>query len=375
MNVRVSQSVSFRVRLVLLSGLLVIMAGCTALPQAAPGSAAATEVPEQQATVAPMATAPVAGADLLADCPSAEAGMQRLINFEHGYCLTYPAEYKVEKPNESETLLVIGGLLNASDPRVHIHVEPAAGRTAEVAAAQVVADNADFDIVQSEAQVAGQPAVVLDRLPGQEINRRVYFVAQDRLYSLYFSPADPAVDAFAGMETLYMDILSSFTLFPEGAELPTDRAPLDCLDATRDTIAMVDKDRGFCLLYPDDYQVAEPSPGEVVLYAGSLMDVSRPKVFIQVADAAGRTAAQAADAIVAEFGEGVERVFGVTVGYEVAERLDNVPGQDLSRQVIAVHGDRLYTFVFVPADEAQGEVYREMEALYDLVLRSFRFLN
>ncbi len=163
--------------------------------------------------------------------------------------------------------------------------------------------------------------------------------------------------------------------FPEGAELPTDRAPLDCLDATRDTIAMVDKDRGFCLLYPDDYQVAEPSPGEVVLYAGSLMDVSRPKVFIQVADAAGRTAAQAADAIVAEFGEGVERVFGVTVGYEVAERLDNVPGQDLSRQVIAVHGDKVYTLVFVPADEAQGDVYRDMEGLYELVLRSFRFLN
>ncbi len=350
----------------LLSLLLILASACTALP---PVPSAQPDSP------VPAATDPVSGANWLADCPPADEGMQQLINFEHGYCLTYPAEYKVEKPNESETLLVIGGLLNASDPRVHIHVEPAAGRTAEAAAAQTVADNAGFDIVQSEAQIAGQPAVVLDRLPGQEINRRVYFVAQDRLYSLYFSPADPAVDAFAGMETLYMDVLSSFTLFPEGAELPTDRAMMDCLDATRDTIAMVDKDRAFCLLYPDDYQVAEPNLGESVLYAGSLMDVSRPKVFIQVEDAAGRTAQQVADAKIAEFGEGVERVFGVTVGYEMAERLDNVPGQDLSRQVIAVHGDRLYTFVFVPADEAQGEVYREMEALYDLVLRSFRFLN
>lgn len=358
----------------MLSFLLVVVAGCTALPPAAPGTAA-TEAPEQQATVAPMATAPVVGMNLLADCPPAEAGMQRLINFEHGYCLTYPAEYKVEKPNDSETLLVIGGLLNASDPRVHIHVEPAAGRTAEAAAAQIVADNADFDIVRSEAQVAGQPAVVLDKLPGQDINRRVYFVAQDRLYSFYFAPADPAVDSFAGMESLYMEILSSFTLFPEGAELPTDRAMMDCLDATRDIIAMVDKDRGFCLLYPDDYQVAEPNEDEIVLHPGSLLDVSRPKVFIRVADAAGGTAAQVADAIVAEFDAGVERVFGVTIGYEVAERLDNVPGQDLSRQVIAVRGDRVYTLVFVPADEAQGEVYRELEALYDLVLRSFRFLN
>ncbi len=200
-------------------------------------------------------------------------------------------------------------------------------------------------------------------------------VYADQLYTLTFAPADPAVEAFAGMASLYMDILSSFTFFPDGAELPTDRAVLDCLDATRDTVALVDQDRAFCLLYPDDYQVAEPNPDEVVLYAGSLMDVSRPKVFIQVADANGRTAAQAADAIVAEFGEGVARTFGVTVGSEVAERLDNVPGQDLSRQVIAVHGDKVYTFVFVPADEAQEEMYREMETLYDLVLRSFRFLN
>ncbi len=374
MNVRASQGVLYRVLVPLLSSLLVIAVGCTALPPAMPGDAA-PEAPQQQATVAPMATAPVAGADLLADCPSAETGMQRLINFEHGYCLTYPAEYKVEKPNESETLLVIGGLLNASDPRVHIHVEPAAGRTMEAVAAQIVADNAGFDIVQSEAQVAGQPSVVLDKLPGQEINRRVLFAYAGRLYTLTFAPADPAVDAFRGMETLYMDILSSFTMLPELGELPVDRAVLDCLDVTRDTIAMVDKERGFCLLYPDDYQVAEPSPDEVVLYAGSLMDVSRPKVFIRVEDAAGRTAAQVADAIAAEFDAGVERVFGVTVGYEVAERLDNVPGQDLSRQVIAVRGDRVYTITFVPADEAQGAVYREMEALYDLVLRSFRFLN
>jgi hypothetical protein len=373
MNVRVPHSVSYRVMLVLLSGLLVIMAGCTALPPAVPGDAETEASPE--ATMVPMATAPEAGADLLADCPSPEAGMQRLINFEHGYCLTYPAEYKVEKPNESETLLVIGGLLNASDPRVHIHVEPAAGRTAEAAAAQIVADNADFDIAQSEAQIAGQPAVVLDKLPGQDINRRVYLVAQDRLYSFYFAPADPAVEAFAGTESLYMEILNSFTLLPELGELSVDRAVLDCLDVTRDTIALVDEDRGFCLFYPDDYQFAEPGENEVVLYAGSLMDVSRPKVFIRVEDAAGRTAAQVADAIVAEFDAGVERIFGVTIGYEVAERLDNVPGQDLSRQVIAAHGDRVYTLAFVPADETQGDVYREMEALYDLVLRSFRFVN
>jgi UDP-3-O-acyl-N-acetylglucosamine deacetylase len=51
-----------------------------------------------------------------------------------------------------------------------------------------------------------------------------------------------------------------------------------------------------------------------------------------------------------------------------------VPGQDLSRQVIAVHDGRAYKLVFMPADEAQGDVYHEMEAPYELAVRSFRFL-
>ena len=64
-------------------------------------------------------------------------------------------------------------------------------------------------------------------------------------------------------------------------------------------------------------------------------------------------------------GFAIDRPFGVTLGYEPAVRLDGVPGQNLSRQVIVVHDGRAYKLVFVLADEAQGEVYHEMEALYD----------
>ncbi len=42
--------------------------------------------------------------------------------------------------------------------------------------------------------------------------------------------------------------------------------------------------------------------------------------------------------------------------------------------MIAVHDGRAYKLVFVPSDAAQGGVYHEMQALYDLVLRSSRFL-
>jgi hypothetical protein len=52
-----------------------------------------------------------------------------------------------------------------------------------------------------------------------------------------------------------------------------------------------------------------------------------------------------------------------------------MPRQDLSRQLIAVVDGRAYRLVFTPADPAQGDAYRQMKALYDLVVKSFRFLE
>jgi hypothetical protein len=57
------------------------------------------------------------------------------------------------------------------------------------------------------------------------------------------------------------------------------------------------------------------------------------------------------------------------------EELSNVPGQDLSRQLIFVKDGRLYKLTFVPDDEAAGEVFQEMNVLYELVIDSFSFLR
>ncbi len=85
---------------------------------------------------------------------------------------------------------------------------------------------------------------------------------------------------------------------------------------------------------------------EAVFYSGSLMDVSKPKLFVRVEDANGQRAKEIADATAAEVqanvpGLQVDRPFGVTIGYEPAERLDNMPGQDIGRVIVAVHGPRV----------------------------------
>jgi hypothetical protein len=381
-----------------LIALLTVLAGCFPPTLPAPASpptgpetsATATTVtaamaqPQAALTSAPSVTtqpqatetsASAAPADPLSVCPAATGELQRLVRPEGLYCLTYPDQYKVERPNPEETILLIGGLLNAGDPRVHIRVTDAGGETAESAADRVVKDFPDFTLERTETTVAGEPAVVLDKIPGQEINRRVLFVRGGLLYELMFMPADPAVgEAFRGMNALQEQILGSFTFLPAGVGIADE-----CLAATGDNQLHRDETAGYCLLYPAGYSVQQTDAAETVFYSGSLVDVTKPKMFVRVEDANGQTEKEIADALVTEIetsglGDDLGRPFGLTLGYQRAERLDNVPGQDLSRVMIAVNGPRAYRLTFVPADPAQVDVYAQMEALYDLAMRSFRFL-
>ena len=63
-----------------------------------------------------------------------------------------------------------------------------------------------FAIQRSSAEIAGQPAVILDNVPGQDLNRRVLIVHNDRLYDLTFSPLDhPEIETF--YQTIIADLL------------------------------------------------------------------------------------------------------------------------------------------------------------------------
>jgi hypothetical protein len=67
--------------------------------------------------------------------------------------------------------------------------------------------------------------------------------------------------------------------------------------------------------------------------------------------------------------------FGYMLDGVPANQFDQVPGQDLSRQVIMVHNGRLITLTFIPDDAAAGEAYAAMQILYDAVMDSFSFLG
>jgi hypothetical protein len=352
----------------LLLALVIIVAGCDRQRSSSEPVATipATTVAVGQEVATPQAE------NLPVSCPETTDDLQRLYNPQHGYCLLYPVEYKVEKPSESETVLVIGGLLNAGDPRVHIVVEPAGDRTTETVADQIAAEYPpEFGIERHRITVGGEAAEVLDLLPGQDINRRVIFTHEGLLYALMFSPVlDSDNQPNQRLESFYSQILETFTFIPQ-----SDAMVEDCLTAGAGTQLVKSEAFGYCLLLSDEYESEQPNDAEMVFFVDSLMDVEHPKLFITIEND-GRTVTQAVEELISSFPAdfGIQSTGGVTAGYEPAERLDNVPGQDISRVIFVEHDGQLYKLTFVPASEDAGEVYQQMELLYELVIRSFRFL-
>ena len=98
-------------------------------------------------------------------------------------------------------------LLNVTEPRVYIAVSSAGGRGADEVADEIAATFAGFEIERSQEKISGHQAVILDDVPGQDLNRRVLIVANDRLYDLTFAPLD-----HEAMESFYDTIVGDLTL-------------------------------------------------------------------------------------------------------------------------------------------------------------------
>jgi hypothetical protein len=101
-------------------------------------------------------------------------------------------------------------------PFMTIDVVPTQGMTAAQMADQMVQSMPDFPIERTELTIGGEPAVQLDRVPGQDLNRQVIFVKGNQLFVLTFVPSDPAAgDVYTQMEALYTTAIHSFRFIPQ----------------------------------------------------------------------------------------------------------------------------------------------------------------
>lgn len=153
--------------------------------------------------------------------------------------------------------------------------------------------------------------------------------------------------------------------------------PAACPSVSADVQLLIDRQLGYCLLYPAGYSALGINVNATEIVSASLMNHVQPRISLVVEDAAGRTLAQVADQLVADYtlpGVKSERS-SLTVGGAAAVMLDNLPGADLNRRVVVIQQGRLYSFFVGPLGEQGSATRQEAERLYQQVMDSFRFLD
>ena len=184
-----------------------ILAGC------APAASAQT-APSTQ-TVPPAQTAPTEASTAPSAPTGGKEGVRRFLNTYQDYAFQYPNSYDVAVSGPDGMSLVRGSLLATDQPRLDIQVQPVNNQTLAQAVEQFVAGYPGFELPRAELTLDGEPAVVLDAVPGQDLNRVVLVVHGDTLYTLRFSPSDGQLgEVFSDLETLYNTVIYSFDFDP-----------------------------------------------------------------------------------------------------------------------------------------------------------------
>jgi hypothetical protein len=143
-------------------------------------------------------------------CPEPGADTLSWTDETLGYCLLYPASHTVVEPEGGNTEIVVGDVMNHTDPRVSIMAEDLAGRPLAQVIDDFLAGYEGFELSRSDATIGGQEAVLLDGIPGQDFYRVLFVAHGDTLYKLQFAPYDPNLDSIDQAEELYALATDSF---------------------------------------------------------------------------------------------------------------------------------------------------------------------
>jgi hypothetical protein len=151
-------------------------------------------------------------ADLLDACPDGDEAALRHVNADGGFCLLYPAGFAILSTAENTELR--GPFRDASlEPlaaRLRVqNLGPAAGRTAEAMAGEMVAELGGR--VEGAMTLGGEPAVLLVDVPGRLPSRRAVVVHDDVGYQILVHPDDFGGQVGEDVALLWDTVVPTFT--------------------------------------------------------------------------------------------------------------------------------------------------------------------
>ena len=321
-------------------------------------------------------------ADVLSEveCPNTEPGTYQLISPAQGICFLFPDNFNAVQSEDGTITLYVRSMFNSHVPLGSISYTPADGHTLEEFAAQRLVDFAWPETQPESILLGGEAAVMLDNLPGQDTNRRVVVVHDDKVYDLVSNGIGANYGAAGELaEALYHTVIGSFQFFDIEPGAPLLAGP-ECPFAGPN-LWYTNEPFGYCLLLPAGYTALplDTEGAEMAFFVDSIQDKTRARLFIKVTDAKGQSLEQIMMSREAEIerevpGSDVMWSWASLLDGEPANEFRQVPGPELSRQVVTLHNGLLYTLNFIPDGPLADETYAEMQSLYEMVMNSFSFL-
>jgi len=394
-------------RQLLLLTLLALLAGCGSPPAAeAPATAsAAVNTPPAAAADAAAATAAAAdatqptaqAADPSALCPEAAEGTTLYVSAENGFCFLYPAELKLQPdslrpaeavqligppadPGAMETVALIVTVANNGPADGLDGAGYAAAWLQHNTPALALAQTPAFEVTQQPATIGGQPAVVMDNVPGMMTNLRSAFVVAGGVkYQVSMLPRPQDVPQLADSATLAWDtITESIVFFPPQNDRTVVRAADVCPAATADTKLLLDEVGGYCLLYPADFAIDPNVPSTIVggpeLGPYGDFPTVRASLAVGTYQLGSMTAEQALQPPVEN--SDPSSAVTATIGGYPAITYDFVAGPWRQRNAAVVVNDRVYTFVAQPWDqELFPQALPDVERLWNTAGSSIAFFD
>jgi hypothetical protein len=132
-----------------------------------------------------------------------------------GLCFSYPQGYTQLPYNDA--VQIAAPDLPGTDTKglFWLEISDSYNRTAEKIADQDMTYETGMDIGRWNVTLGGEQAVVLDGMPGQNLQRRVYVVHEQTLYILAFWPTRSENKAAGDqMEALYSAVMNSWAWSP-----------------------------------------------------------------------------------------------------------------------------------------------------------------
>lgn len=218
-------------------------------------------------------TTPQIGVGGTACLPPGE-GQNYYMNETTGVCFLYSASYTLTEQADELAVWVSGppvdpNAMESSTVSFGVNVIAVPGAAANVTAAdfahEVLARYPGEPIAQEEATIAGQPAVVLNGMPGMGVYRLAYLVVNNTLYELSMSPDPSAATVLqADAQTAWDLLVSSLVFLPPTASGDYVSPEEVCPAESAGYVRYGDRYSGYCLLYPSTFSVDTEFPGSLV---------------------------------------------------------------------------------------------------------------